>query len=53
MDGARLAAHHCSKERVMRTKRKVVEAIVSARNRGPRFGCPHVDMQLQKSLGGV
>jgi len=30
------------KSGVMRTKRKMVEAIVPARKRGPRFGCPHV-----------
>jgi hypothetical protein len=41
------------KSGVVRKKRKVVEATVPARTRGPRFGCPHVDMQLQKSLGGV
>jgi hypothetical protein len=38
---------------VVRKKRKVVEAIVPARKREPRFGCPHVEVQLQKSSGGV
>lgn len=42
------------KSGVVRKKRKMVEAIVPARKRGPRFGCPHVEVvQLQKSLGGV
>jgi len=42
------------KSGVVRTKRKMVEAIVPARKREPRFGCPHVEVvQLQKSLGGV
>jgi len=31
------------KSGVVRKKRKVVEATVPARKRGPRFGCPHVD----------
>jgi len=39
---------------VVRKKRKTVEAVVPARKRGPRFGCPHVsEVQLQKSIGGV
>jgi hypothetical protein len=34
-------------------KRKVVEATVPARIGELRFGCPHVVVQLQKSLGDV
>jgi len=34
-------------------KRKVVEAIVPARIGELRFGCPHVVVQLQKSVGDV
>jgi hypothetical protein len=34
-------------------KRKAVEAVVPTRIRESRFGCPHVEVQLQKSVGGV
>jgi len=35
-------------------KRKEIEVSVPARKRGPNwFGCPHVDKQLQKSVGGI
>jgi hypothetical protein len=34
-------------------KRKVVEAIVPARIEELGFGCPHVAVQLQKSVGDV
>jgi hypothetical protein len=34
-------------------KRKVVEAIVPARIEELGFGCPHVVVQLQKSVGDV
>jgi hypothetical protein len=33
--------------------RKTVEAVVPTRIRESRFGCPHVEVQLQKSVGGV
>jgi hypothetical protein len=32
-------------------KRKAVEAVVPTRIRESRFGCPHVEVQLQKSVG--
>jgi len=37
----------------MRKKRKVVMAIVPARNREPRAQRPYVGMQLQKSAGSI
>jgi hypothetical protein len=36
---------------VIRKKRKEVEASVPARIRESGFGCPHVEVQLQKSVG--
>jgi hypothetical protein len=49
---ARLAARHCSRKRahVTRQKRKVVMAIVPARNREPRAQCPYVVVTLQCTL---
>jgi len=38
------------KSGVMRKKRKMVEAIVPARKRGPRFGCPHVDKAVAEVI---
>jgi hypothetical protein len=54
-DGARLAACHRSRkgEGVARQKRKEVEASVPARIEELGFGCPHVEVQLQKSVGDV
>jgi hypothetical protein len=54
-DGARLAACHRFRkgEGVARQKRKEVEASVPARIEELGFGCPHVEVQLQKSVGDV
>jgi len=38
------------KSGVMGKKRKMVEAIVPARKRGPRFGCPHVDKAVAEVI---
>jgi len=38
---------------VTRKKRKVVMAIVPARNREPRAQCPYVVVTLQKSAGSI
>jgi hypothetical protein len=54
-DVARLAACHRFRkgEGVTRQKRKEVEASVRARIEELGFGCPHVVVQLQKSIGDV
>jgi hypothetical protein len=54
-DGARLAACHRSRKGggVAREKRKEIEVSVPARIEEPGFGCPHVVVQLQKSVGDV
>jgi hypothetical protein len=53
-DGARLVACHRPQGKAWHVeKRKEVEAFVPTRIRELGFGCPHVEVQLQKSVGDV
>jgi hypothetical protein len=53
-DGARLVAWHRPQGKAWHVeKRKEVEASVPTRIRELWFGCPHVEVQLQKSVGDV
>jgi hypothetical protein len=53
-DGARLVACHRPQGKAWHVeKRKEVEASVPTRIREIGFGCPHVEVQLQKSVGDV
>ena len=53
-DGARLVACHRPQGKAWHVeKRKEVEASVPTRIRELGFGCPHVEVQLQKSIGDV
>jgi len=53
-DEARLVACHRPQGKAWHVeKRKEVEASVPTRIRELGFGCPHVEVQLQKSIGDV
>jgi hypothetical protein len=53
VDGARLAAHPCSRERRGAYETEGGRGHRPCEDEEPRFGCPHVEVQLQKSSGGV